>query len=233
MRKPLSRLEQSRELRQGRQRKKGVVLSSNHGFAYEYQHSPPFPMGTDASSKDDVCAICLEHFHGHDVAPVDADETKCLTHCGHTFHLRCLTSQYFRKPIGSRQCAMCRQNPMPVEKEKTSESLPDKFFPDETFYDACYQGDYDQVDKSLADGVNINAVMKYGVTALMLGSFSGNRAVVERQLNAGAKVNFARTEDGATPLFMAAMMGNTEKVRLLIATRQIPTPPCWMAPPHC
>ncbi len=122
---------------------------------------------------------------------------------------------------------------MPVEKEKTSESLPDKFFPDETFYDACYQGDYDQVDKSLADGVNINAVMKYGVTALMLGSFSGNRAVVERQLNAGAKVNFARTADGATPLFMAAMMGNTEKVRLLIATRQIPTPPCWMAPPHC
>ncbi|WP_448218485.1 ankyrin repeat domain-containing protein [Endozoicomonas sp. 2B-B] len=176
----------------------------------------PFLMGTDVSSKDDVCAICLENFHGHGVAPVDADETECLTHCGHTFHLVCLTSQYFTKPIGSRECAMCRQDPMPVVGKKIGKSYPDKFFPDETFYDACLQGDYDQVDKSMAEGVNINAVMKYGLTALMLGSCSGNRAVVERQLKAGAKVGATRTEDGATALIIAVLEGNTECAQLLI-----------------
>ncbi|WOG28642.1 ankyrin repeat domain-containing protein [Endozoicomonas sp. 8E] len=177
---------------------------------------PLFPMGTEVSSKDDVCAICLDYFHGHDVAPVDADKTKCMTHCRHTFHLGCLTSQYFTKPIGSRQCAMCRQNPMPVKNQSTSQSHPDKFFPDETFYDACIQGDYDQVDKSLAEGVNINAVMKYGLTALMLGSCSGNRTVIERQLNAGAKVGATRTGDGLTALLIAVLEGKTECAQLLI-----------------
>ncbi|WP_422414306.1 hypothetical protein, partial [Endozoicomonas sp. ALB122] len=106
----------------------------------------------------DHCPVCLAPFHGRNVAPVVV-KTQC---CGHRFDLGCITRCFVDQPIGSRRCAMCRQNPMPVVNQNTSESYPDTFFPDQTFYNACLNGDLDQVERSLAEGVNVNAVMMGG-----------------------------------------------------------------------
>ncbi|WP_448218545.1 ankyrin repeat domain-containing protein [Endozoicomonas sp. 2B-B] len=176
---------------------------------------PPLPIGADVKSEAEVCPICLTEFHGHDVAPVDV-KTQCRTHCGHHFHLDCISEQFVYQPIGSRHCAVCRQDPMPVVNLDTSEPYPDTSFPNQAFYDACYYGDLDQVERSLAEGVNVNAVMTDGLTALMLASINGHTDIVERLINAGAEVNTARNEDGGTPLLFAAQENNSDCVKLLI-----------------
>ncbi|WP_448217786.1 ankyrin repeat domain-containing protein [Endozoicomonas sp. 2B-B] len=169
----------------------------------------------------DPCPICLAHFHDRYVAPVVV-KTQC---CGHRFDLDCISRCFVDQPIGSRRCAMCRKDPMPVVNENTSESHPDTFFPDWTFYDACSDGDLDQVEKSLAEGVNVNAVMNNGLTALMLASREGQTDVVERLVNASADVNTARDEDGATPLFLAAVTGYIDCVKILINAEVDPNIP--------
>ncbi|WP_257282063.1 ankyrin repeat domain-containing protein [Endozoicomonas sp. ISHI1] len=162
-----------------------------------------FPMVPGEQSQADVCPVCLEPFHGRKVAPVDVNPL-CQTNCGHRFHLDCISQQFVGKSVGSRQCSVCQQDPMPVVNLNTGKFHLDKFFPDQTFYNACLQGDVDQVDKSLAEGVNVNAVMNNGLTALMLASYNGNKKLLERLLNAGAEVNTARAKDGVTPLIIAA-----------------------------
>ncbi|WP_422135608.1 ankyrin repeat domain-containing protein [Endozoicomonas sp. ALD040] len=161
--------------------------------------------------KADPCPICLAPFHDRNVEPVVV-RTQC---CGHRFDLDCISRCFVDQPIGSRRCLMCRQNPMPVVNQNTSESHPDTFFPDQTFYLACLNGDLDQVERSLAEGVNVNAVMTNGLTALMLASGWGHTDVVERLINAGVNLN-AALSDGTTTLFIAAQMGHTYCVKLLI-----------------
>ncbi|WP_422135591.1 MULTISPECIES: ankyrin repeat domain-containing protein [unclassified Endozoicomonas] len=162
--------------------------------------------------KADQCPICLAYFHGRSVPPVVVT-TQC---CRQRFDLDCITRCFLDQPIGSRRCAMCRQDPMPVVNQNTNESHPDTFFPDWTFYDACYDGDLDQLERSLADGVNVNAVMVKGLTALMVASIRGHTDVVERLINAGANPNAARTLDGTSPLFLAALKGNADCLEILI-----------------
>ncbi|WOG28641.1 ankyrin repeat domain-containing protein [Endozoicomonas sp. 8E] len=137
--------------------------------------------------KADLIEICLDCFHNRNTASVFVN-----TRCGHFYHLDCLTRQFVIQPTGSRQCGYCRQNPIPVLNWNTGESHPDAFFPDQTFYDACYGGDLDQVEKSLAEGVNVNAVMTDDFTPLMLAASGGHTDVVERLINAGANLNAAR-----------------------------------------
>uniref|UniRef100_UPI002148A27F ankyrin repeat domain-containing protein n=1 Tax=Endozoicomonas sp. SESOKO2 TaxID=2828743 RepID=UPI002148A27F len=172
---------------------------------------PAVPMDTDALLESDPCPICLVHFHGRDAVPVVL-KTQC---CGHRFDLDCISECFVNQPIGSRRCAMCRQDPMPMVNEHTGESYPDTFFPDQAFYSACFEGDLDQVEKSLAEGVNVNAVMNNGVTALLVASSQGHNDIVECLINAGANLN-ARTKNGATPLFIAAREGHTDIVQRLI-----------------
>ncbi|WOG28632.1 ankyrin repeat domain-containing protein [Endozoicomonas sp. 8E] len=161
--------------------------------------------------KADQCPICLADFHGRSEAPVVVT-TQC---CGQRFDLDCISRCFADQPMSSRRCAMCRQDPMPVVNQNTSESHPNTFFPDRTFYLACVNGDLDQVERSLAEGVNVNAVMKKD-TPLMLASNEGDEVIVDRLIKAGADVNTARTEDGATPLFIAVSRGYFKCVELLI-----------------
>ncbi|WP_257282251.1 ankyrin repeat domain-containing protein [Endozoicomonas sp. ISHI1] len=175
------------------------------------------PMDTDAPVESDPCPICLVHFHGRDAVPVVL-KAQC---CGHHFDLDCISKCFVDQPIGSRRCAMCRQNPMPVVNVNTGESHPDEFFPDWTFYRACLEGELDQVEKSLAEGVNVNAVIDDDFTALMLASGQGHKDIVERLIDAGADLN-ARINNGATSLFIAAQKNKTDCVRILIEARADP-----------
>ncbi|WP_257287900.1 ankyrin repeat domain-containing protein, partial [Endozoicomonas sp. SESOKO2] len=177
--------------------------------------SPPSPTGTDVTSKDNACAICLSDFHGHDVASV-AVKPEYRTQCGHHFHLDCLSKHFVTQSIGSRQCKVCKQNPMPVVNENTDKPHDDNFFPDEAFFDACWHEDLDQLDKSLAEGVNVNAVMHGDLTALMVASTMQYEETVERLISAGADVNVDRAEDGYTPLIFAADKPDPVILKLLI-----------------
>ncbi|WP_257282077.1 ankyrin repeat domain-containing protein [Endozoicomonas sp. ISHI1] len=174
---------------------------------------PAVPMDIEAPLESDPCPICLVHFHGRDEALVVV-KSQC---CGHYFDLDCISKCFVEQPIGSRRCAMCRQDPMPMVNENTGESHPDQFFPDQAFYNACLEGDLDQVEKSLAEGVNVNTVINNnnGLTVLMLASIHGRKDLVERLINAGANLN-ARSKNGLTPLFIAAQENNTDCVKLLI-----------------
>ncbi|WOG28644.1 ankyrin repeat domain-containing protein [Endozoicomonas sp. 8E] len=165
--------------------------------------------------KADQCAICLAYFHNRNEVPMVV-KTGC---CGQPFDLDCISKCFVDQPIGSRRCAMCRQNPMPLVNQNTSEAHPDTFFPDRTFYSACSDGDLDQVERSLAEGVNVNAVMTDDFTALMLASLGGHIEVVERLIKAGADVNATRTKDGDTPLYMAAQENNTNCLKALIEAK--------------
>ncbi|WP_257254282.1 ankyrin repeat domain-containing protein, partial [Endozoicomonas sp. SESOKO3] len=173
------------------------------------------PMITDVKSQAALCPICRDDFHGHNVAPVDV-KPQYQTRCGHHFHLDCISKHFVKQSIGSRQCKECGQNPTPVLNESTGVSHPDKFFPDHRFYDACFDGNLKKVKKSLAEGVNVNAVMKDDLTALMIASIKGHTDVAEHLIKNRAEVNAARACDGFTPLMLAAEYGNTECVQLLL-----------------
>ncbi|WP_257288170.1 ankyrin repeat domain-containing protein [Endozoicomonas sp. SESOKO2] len=172
---------------------------------------PTVPMDTDIPLESDPCPICLNHFHGRDEALVIV-KSQC---CRHRFDLKCISRCFVDQSIGSRQCVMCRQDPMPMVNENTGESHPDTFFPDQTFYLACLRGNLDQVEKSLAEGVNVNAVIYDDFTALIFASGNGHKDIVERLIDAGADVN-ARSTDGFSSLFAAAVKGNTDCVKVLI-----------------
>ncbi|WP_257282297.1 ankyrin repeat domain-containing protein [Endozoicomonas sp. ISHI1] len=172
---------------------------------------PTVPMDTDASPESDPCPICLVHFHDRDEALVVV-RSQC---CGHRFDLDCISRCFVDQPIGSRRCAMCRQDPMPMLNEKTGESHPDTFFPDEALYLACFEGDLDQLENLLAEGVNINAVMDDNFTVLMLASCLGHRDIVERLIQAGADLN-ARTKNGNTALLLTARENIADCLKILI-----------------
>ncbi|WP_422472742.1 hypothetical protein [Endozoicomonas sp. ALB032] len=71
-------------------------------------------------------------------------------------------------PSAHARCAMCRQNPMPVVNQNTSESLPDTFFPDWTFYGACNTTHF--VLHSLQQIVNVKLVkLSFGQQFMLLG----------------------------------------------------------------
>ena len=161
------------------------------------------PLSTDVSLKANICSYCLVKFHGRDVAAVDLKQ-ECQTSCGHHFHLACLTWLFFNKPIGSRSCWHCGQNPFPVLDMKTGEAHLDKFFPDQVFSVACLNGDLDQVKKSLAEGVNVNAAMKDNYTALIIATLAGYTDIAEHLIKHGADVNAVQAFSRSTALHFAA-----------------------------
>ncbi|WOG28592.1 ankyrin repeat domain-containing protein [Endozoicomonas sp. 8E] len=175
----------------------------------------PRPMNVDVTPEANKCSICHGEFRGSDVASVDANP-ECLTRCGHSSHLKCLTMLYVHKPIGSRNCGHCQGNPFPVLDTKTGKSYPDEFFPDQLFSRACWNGDVDQVKKSLAAGVYVNAVMSYDFNPLLIASAEGHTELAEVLINNGADVNAVMAEKGVTPLFFAAQNNHTDIVKLLI-----------------
>ncbi|WP_448218487.1 ankyrin repeat domain-containing protein [Endozoicomonas sp. 2B-B] len=179
--------------------------------------APPLPMGPDATSTNDACPICLEDFHGRDVT---AAVVKPIfrTQCGHRYHVDCITQLFLDVAIDRRRCAYCRGDPFPVMNLNTGESHQVKFLPNLRFYLACSNGNREQVSRALAEGVNVNAVMNKD-TPLILASNEGDEVIVDHLLKAGAEVNTARTEDGATALMVAAQRGRTNCVKLLLKAR--------------
>ena len=72
--------------------------------------------------------------------------------------------------------------------------------------------------KALLDSkdVDVNAVNKFGQTALHIAASRGYQEIVKMLISSGANVN-AKDEDGKTPLHLAAKKGQENAVRLLVA----------------
>jgi ankyrin repeat protein len=64
------------------------------------------------------------------------------------------------------------------------------------------------VELLLKIGANVNTLRGDGSSALLLASGQGYVSIVDILIKHGAYVNKARTEDGISPLFMAAQNGH-------------------------
>src|SRR5438093_2402283 len=84
---------------------------------------------------------------------------------------------------------------------------------------AATRDDVDLAQMLLYAGANVKAATRINAyTPLLLAAKSGNRAVMDPLLNAGADVN-ARTSNGTTALMFAAASGNTGAVTVLLDHR--------------
>src|SRR2546426_4418787 len=71
-------------------------------------------------------------------------------------------------------------------------------------------------DLLIAAGANVKAATRYNITPLSLACASGNAAMIERLLKAGADAN-STSEEGQTVLMTAALTGKVDGVKALLA----------------
>ena len=170
----------------------------------------PSLKGSSVPEKDDPCPICFVDFGGRDVVPVIVK-----TQCGHRYDLWCIAGSFITQPVGSRQCAMCRQDPMPLVNEDTGEAYSDEFFLDQAFFVACSGGELELVRLRLAQGGNVNGTTARHWTGLMRAAENGQLEVARLLIEKGAEVDVTMA-DGWTALMLAAEGGQLEVARLLI-----------------
>lgn len=179
----------------------------------------PSLKGSLVPEKNDPCPICYVDFEGRDVVP---DIVK--TRCGHRYDFGCISRSFAaHHPIGSRRCAICQQDPMPLVNEHTGEAYLDTLFPDQAFFDACHSGDLLLFSQRVVEGVNINGPAADGHTALMMAAEGGQFQIASLLIEVGADVNDRRGGagdlSGWTALMSAARRGQLEIARLLIEKR--------------
>ena len=81
-------------------------------------------------------------------------------------------------------------------------------------WEAAKQGNLEAVKQHLADGADVNAKDKYGLTPLHHAAWQGRNEIVELLIANGADVN-AKDVDGVTPLDRAIQLDQTETADLL------------------
>ena len=81
--------------------------------------------------------------------------------------------------------------------------------------DAIISGEHNELRSLIAQGIDINSKNQAGRTALMVGTFYGNKVMVKSLLASGADVNL-KDNNNRTALIDAAAFGFDEIVRLLI-----------------
>lgn len=141
------------------------------------------------------CSICLDPFFGsHD------KKKMYTTHCGHCFHVGCLSS---RLKLSNLHCPFCKKNLSNlIDKTKALLSII-RFNPDQT-------SALEAIEKLLSEGLLIDLYpvqhlpedkknLWSGVTPLVIAATFGKTAIIQRLIKAGANVN-ARTPDQGTCL---------------------------------
>jgi uncharacterized protein len=81
---------------------------------------------------------------------------------------------------------------------------------------AAHWNDLEAVNLLLRAGANSKATNRYGSTPISEAVATGNAAMVQALLNAGASANTPTTADGETILMTAARVGNIDVVKMLL-----------------
>jgi ankyrin repeat protein len=88
--------------------------------------------------------------------------------------------------------------------------------PDSPVADAAQRGDVEQLRTLLRQGADVNAAQGDGMTALHWAAQSGNAAMAELLIRAGAIVSSTTRLGGYTPLHLAASNGRAEVAKALL-----------------
>jgi len=86
---------------------------------------------------------------------------------------------------------------------------------DEDFAELCGDGTYEEIDRAIEAGANVNARDEYGVTPLMRAARDNSVEVLSLLLGAGANID-DKDEDGDTPLHWAAIGDKAEAIVFLL-----------------
>ena len=84
-----------------------------------------------------------------------------------------------------------------------------------TIWTAVKTGNLEALKRHLANGADVNARGKEGITPLGLAALTGRIGIMDFLLSKGAEIN-ARTEDGSTVLHWAAVVGRVGVVKFLL-----------------
>lgn len=107
--------------------------------------------------------------------------------------------------------------------------------PESPVADAAMRGKIEEVRDLLRSGADVNAAQGDGMTALHWAAETGNRALAEMVLHAGAHTGVVTRLGDYTPLHLAARNGRAEVVRLLVdagADLEAPTATGAVTPLH-
>jgi len=113
-----------------------------------------------------------------------------------------------------------KNDPKAVQRQEARDGLSRRGIPysEESFVQSARNGDAIAVNLFLQSGINVHARNKIGETALLAAAFGDYTEIIDLLLanGADADVNTKRNE-GQTPLMAAAVNGNRNTVRVLLA----------------
>ena len=130
------------------------------------------------------CAICCED--------VTAATGRSVMSCGHEFHMRCLV-QWLQKPDGAGNCPCCRAEPSEQERlvaapdsDDESEAESEEATEVTPLMVAVCDGNLAEVQRILAEGVNVEDKDSEGDTALIYAVINGEDECATALIAAGA-----------------------------------------------
>lgn len=133
-----------------------------------------------------------------------------------------LRSKYSPKNSGENRAEvvmearpLATKPPEASQKPPSQSGTPEGVRHDESLVNAAESGQLQLVKQLVSQGAPINAMNRYGVTALHAAAGANQVQVVEYLLDQGANVD-ARSSNGWTPLIEASSNRYTEIVRLLL-----------------
>ena len=158
---------------------------------------------TDTPKIASDCAICCDE--------ITKDTGRSVMSCGHEFHMRCIV-QWLQKPDGTGNCPCCRAEPSNQERlvtppEYDAESDYDydyDYGPEEAMnvsgitplMSAVSDGRLTEVQRMIAEGVNLEDKDSNGETALVYASGNSEDACVTALLEAGADITAMARRNG-------------------------------------
>ena len=161
-------------------------------------------------NNDDVCPICLD----------DVDHGVVKTQCGHRYHLKCADSMLRKKLPEERECAICRQKPLPLVRESGALLYEKSPLCESLAIHVCRAGDISQLEKLIAKNPATakktfrSESSRY--TLLYQVSLHGHIDCLNTLIKAGACVDSVDTDDKVFPLHGAASSGHLDCLTALI-----------------
>ncbi|WP_257294419.1 ankyrin repeat domain-containing protein [Endozoicomonas sp. YOMI1] len=184
------------------------MISSAAQFGELHVQAPP--------GKDIRCPICLDSFHGREVAAVVVK-----TQCGHYFDLECISKVLDDQLVLSRSCSVCRQNPLPLVRVAGARIYEDSPYCEDLPLQACKTGDVEtlrtllKLDNDIARRTFRSAVTGEKLYLLHIVAQNGHLHCLQALIDAGANLNVTRAS-GVNTLYIAAQSFNNACLQPLI-----------------